>query len=468
MQIFRLDWSDPNPRLWGSGGRLDGGSGYNFVARRRDWDGTEGGDARNGRTTREPHRARRVKLRDVGRAVTAEAATHLDRLKKSERTKEAVDKSVAFAAEALEDPDKIKEAARKVWAEDQKVQAIKDRTKTFLENTMESEERMEKVSTLEMMEIRSRPRVAYLARGRLHPRLPDRPARPSSRTDRMLPYFPQSPTQARNLSSRVFSVVESLASKGRGEGGGNLPRSRSQAPGPAQHRAGQPRARGERQGGRQGGVDAAAVPGWRGGALEGIQGTVQRVTQRLKEVLKALQQQQAERNRKEADADAIEADAYKRATDAGVDHDSATAAAAAAREMSGHVTFTTGADGKLVMTAADGQSVDVGDNDAMTKLAREGRSVWQEVRTDEQVQRLLKEEIAPGFRVAHPRIRRGHLRPHLHPRAPRGSTALRLATRERVHHVDNLAFSEFSVGKDGLRVENQTRRTRITQGLAPP
>lgn len=87
------------------------------------------------------------KLRDVGRAVTAEAATHLDRLKKSERTKEAVDKSVAFAAEALEDPDKIKEAARKVWAEDQKVQAIKDRTKMFLENTMESEERMEKVSS---------------------------------------------------------------------------------------------------------------------------------------------------------------------------------------------------------------------------------------------------------------------------------------------------------------------------------
>ena len=87
------------------------------------------------------------KLRDVGRTVSSEAATHLDRLKKSERTKEAVDKSVAFAAEALDDPDKIKEAARKVWDEDQKVQVIKDRTKMFLENTIEAEERMEKVRT---------------------------------------------------------------------------------------------------------------------------------------------------------------------------------------------------------------------------------------------------------------------------------------------------------------------------------
>ena len=87
------------------------------------------------------------KLRDVGRTGSSEAATHLDRLKKSERTKEAVDKSVAFAAEALDDPDKIKEAARKVWDEDQKVQVIKDRTKMFLENTIESEERMEKVRT---------------------------------------------------------------------------------------------------------------------------------------------------------------------------------------------------------------------------------------------------------------------------------------------------------------------------------
>ena len=56
-----FDWIGQTQILaLGSGGRLDGGSRHNFVARRRDWDGTEGGDARNGRTTREPHRARRV------------------------------------------------------------------------------------------------------------------------------------------------------------------------------------------------------------------------------------------------------------------------------------------------------------------------------------------------------------------------------------------------------------------------
>jgi len=123
------------------------------------------------------------KLRDVGRTVSSEAATHLDRLKKSERTKEAVDKSVAFAAEALDDPDKIKEAARKVWDEDQKVQVIKDRTKMFLENTIESEERMEKVRTPPQM-TRTETTMGDPVAGRLAspapPVFPDRPRRRSN------------------------------------------------------------------------------------------------------------------------------------------------------------------------------------------------------------------------------------------------------------------------------------------------
>ena len=43
------------------------------------------------------------KFRDVTRTVSTEAATHLDRLKKSERTKQVVDKTVDWTAEALED-----------------------------------------------------------------------------------------------------------------------------------------------------------------------------------------------------------------------------------------------------------------------------------------------------------------------------------------------------------------------------
>ena len=189
------------------------------------------------------------KLRDVGRAVTAEAATHLDRLKKSERTKEAVDKSVAFAAEALEDPDKIKEAARKVWAEDQKVQAIKDRTKMFLENTMESEERMEKVSTPEMLWRSARGResltshVDACTRGSPIDQAAHR-TELRELTECSLTCL-QSPAGSQRVQPGVQRGGEARE-QGHREGGGNLPRSRNQAPGPAQHRAGQPHARGER------------------------------------------------------------------------------------------------------------------------------------------------------------------------------------------------------------------------------
>lgn len=401
------------------------------------------------------------KLRDVGRTVSSEAATHLDRLKKSERTKEAVDKSVAFAAEALDDPDKIKEAARKVWDEDQKVQVIKDRTKMFLENTIESEERMEKVRTPppddenrddDGRSGRGSTRVPGAAR---LPRSSTPPIEPPTRTDRTHPPFPDRP-QARNVSSRVFSVVEKLASKGTGKVAGTFRGAATRLQGLlSTEQDNKALVENGKEVAKEVWTQLRSQAG-ESGALEGIQDTVQRIVTRLKDVLKTLQQQQAEQKRKEADADAIEADAYERATAAGVDHDSAIAAAAAAREMSGHVTFTAGADGKLVMTAADGQSVDVDDNDAMTKLAREGRSVWQEVRTDEQVQRLLKEEIAPGFESL--------IRASVEVICDLVST-LELPRVDGVYdsplgsvcyHVDNLAFSEFSVGEDGLRVENQT------------
>lgn len=88
------------------------------------------------------------KLRDVGRTVSAEAATHLKALKKSDRAKQAVEKSVAWTSDALEDPtataERLKSAAHNLWTEDEKVQQLKDRGRTMLESALQDEGKMEK------------------------------------------------------------------------------------------------------------------------------------------------------------------------------------------------------------------------------------------------------------------------------------------------------------------------------------
>lgn len=89
------------------------------------------------------------KFRDVTRTVSTEAATHLDRLKKSERTKQVVDKTVDWTAEALEDVEgtanRLKAQASKLWSEDEKVKAFRDRTREMVENALEDEEKMQRV-----------------------------------------------------------------------------------------------------------------------------------------------------------------------------------------------------------------------------------------------------------------------------------------------------------------------------------
>ena len=132
------------------------------------------------------------------------------------------------------------------------------------------------------------------------------------------------------------------------------------------------------------------------GALGDIRETVTRIMHRLKDVMKQLQEDKVEAEKRReaqiAHADAAEAEAFSRAKKAGADDETAAAAAAAARELTGHVTFTTGPDGKLVVsTEAEGDDARLG------RLAREGRSVWEDVRADDKVQRLIREEIAPGF-----------------------------------------------------------------------
>ena len=191
------------------------------------------------------------------------------------------------------------------------------------------------------------------------------------------------------------------------------------------------------------------------GAFGDIRATMERIMTRLKEVLKQLQAEKVAADAREAEetarADAAEAEAFARAKAAGVDDASAAAAAAAARKMSGHVTFTTGPDGKLEMRSGeDGEDARLG------KLAGAGKSVWDDVRADDKVQKLLKEEIAPGFEAL---IRASvevicDLMSTLE--LPRVDGVYDSPLGSVCYHVDDLAFSEFVVAKDGLHVQNQT------------
>ena len=192
-----------------------------------------------------------------------------------------------------------------------------------------------------------------------------------------------------------------------------------------------------------------------GGALGDIRTTTTRIMHRLRDVMKRLQEDKlAAEKRREAQmahADAAEAEAFSRAKKAGADDESAAAAAAAARELSGHVTFTTGPDGKLVVsTEAEGDDARLG------RLAKEGKSVWDDVRADEKVQKLIREDIAPGFESL---IRASvevicDLMSTLE--LPRVDGIYDSPLGSVCYHVDDLAFSEFVVAKDGLRVANQT------------
>ena len=202
-------------------------------------------------------------------------------------------------------------------------------------------------------------------------------------------------------------------------------------------------------------------------SLGGIRGTVDRIVTRLREMVKGMQDAKiaAEAKKEETNAalDDYENQLYERAIAAGVDESSAKAAAQAAREMSGHVTFTTTPEGKL-------KKVDEGDDDGLlpspvAKLLKESQGMWSEVRADESINALLKEEIAPGFEnlirsavevvcemmstLELPRVDGVY-------DSPLGSVC---------YHVDNLQFSEFAVAEDGLKVESATGANETQTGF---
>jgi len=454
------------------------------------------------------------RLRDVGRTVTSEAAGHIDRLKKSERTKAVVDKTVDWTAQALEDPsataERLKEQAKRLWQEDEKVVAVRERTKEMLNNALHDEEKMQKVRrrpprTRERSTRRACPTVAKPFSFRVRPspdardarlrartrgtraRTRHRPTRPepfvATRPIAAVPLLRERPTdvrfdhhpvarsplprdlfvrdrdpaQARGVSSRVFGIVERLASKNNSKV--------SETFGVAAHKLkGLVASETDNEALLANGKEVA-VDAWRalrdgvsgdGGALGDIRTTTSRIMHRLKDVMKQLQEDKMEAEKRReaqiAHADAAEAEAFSRAKNAGADDESAAAAAAAARELTGHVTFTTGPDGKLVCSTSEAE----GDDARLGKLAREGKSVWEEVRADEKVQRLIREEIAPGFENL---IRASvevicDLMSTLE--LPRVDGIYDSPLGSVCYHVDDLAFSEFVVAKDGLRVANQT------------
>jgi hypothetical protein len=276
--------------------------------------------------------------------------------------------------------------------------------------------------------------------------------------------------QARGVSSKVFSVVERLASKGKGTVASTFGAAASRLRGLVSDEARDSRAV------LSDGKEVARevweqLKGQAGasGAIDDVKATVRRITERLKETLRALKEEKVEADRrsaeKEAVADRAEAEAFDRAKRAGADDRSARAAAAAAREMSGHVTFTTGPGGKLEMHGGDGAFYDTPEEARLATLAREGRGVLDDVRADERIRRLVREEIAPGFESL---IRASvevicDLMATLE--LPRVDGVYDSPLGSVCYHVDDLAFSEFVVAEDGLRVANQTGENADSAGF---
>ena len=259
------------------------------------------------------------------------------------------------------------------------------------------------------------------------------------------------------MSSRVFGIVERLASKGHGKVSETFGNAALKLKGLVDGNDGDNKQLLENGKGVVKDVwQTLSRTAGENGNFGDIRETVTRIMTRLKDVMKQLQEDKllAEKYREEevARADAAEAEAFSRAKKAGADDDAAAAAAAAARELTGHVTFTTGADGKLVVNHEHDDSSD----NRLGKLAKEGKSVLDDIREDDKVQKLLREEIAPGFENL---IRASvevicDLMSALE--LPRVDGIYDSPLGSVCYHVDDLAFSEFVVAKDGLRVANQT------------
>jgi len=154
--------------------------------------------------------------------------------------------------------------------------------------------------------------------------------------------------------------------------------------------------------------------------FEGMRGTVERIVDRVKALMTKLQEEKLKRDEEEAISAVLNA-------------------------------------GDTTKDAIDSR---------LKTLADESKDVWSDLRADDQVRRLIKEEVVPGFE----RLIRGAVQVSCELMAklelPRVDGVYDSPLGSVCYHVDNVHFSEFEVQKESLRVINHMDEDDEGAGLS--
>jgi len=99
-------------------------------------------------------------------------------------------------------------------------------------------------------------------------------------------------------------------------------------------------------------------------------------------------------------------------------------------------------------------------------LADDSKGVWNDIRADEQVRKLIKEEVVPGFE----RLIRGAVQVSCELMSqlelPRVDGVYDSPIGSVCYHVDNVHFTEFKIDKESLRVINHMDEDELGAGLS--
>jgi hypothetical protein len=154
--------------------------------------------------------------------------------------------------------------------------------------------------------------------------------------------------------------------------------------------------------------------------FSGMRGTVERIVDRVKGLMKKLQDEKLKRDEEEAIS--------------------------------------------AVLNAGDTSSDAI--DTRLKTLAEESKDVWSDLRADEQLKALLKDEIVPGFE----RLIRGAVQVSCELMSklelPRVDGVYDSPIGSVCYHVDNVRFTEFNISKDSLRVVNHMDEDDEGAGLS--
>jgi len=118
-----------------------------------------------------------------------------------------------------------------------------------------------------------------------------------------------------------------------------------------------------------------------------------------------------------------------------------------------------------VLDAGEGGTTEQVDSRLKT-LAEESKGVWGDIRADEQVRKLIKEEVVPGFE----RLIRGAVQVSCELMSqlelPRVDGVYDSPIGSVCYHVDNVRFTEFNIDKESLRVINHMDEDELGAGLS--